>query len=481
MELSDLLAKIITLENRLSLLEQSNRLLKEQNAVLRKENTDLHKENTDLRKENAELRKELSKYKVSKNSRNSSIPPSKDDNRPKPNQSLRKPSNKPLGGQSGHKGNTLKMVEHPDVVMDLCPDYCTDCGCDLTQVSGKLYGKRQQIDLPPITPVYTEYRTYSKACNCGKVTTSNFPSYVNASVSYGPTIEGIVGYFHARHYLPYARMQEVFTDLFGVSISQGGIECLLKRFADKTTGVYEMIKQRIAQSDVVGSDETGVKVNGEKDWMWTWQNQCLTYICYSANRAKTTIDQQFPQGFPNSVLVHDGWKPQLNTKAKAHQSCFPHLLRTLKYLNQKYPDAHWAKEFEELLYNAIEIINNQTFDSPIFQNKRAQIIATLDYLLQHPPDKNHKELYTFYNRMGKERQHLFTFLYIQGVPYDNNASERAIRNIKVKQKISGQFKNQTSAQNFAKIRSVIDTVVKNGQNIISAITTIAKEESQLAY
>ncbi len=73
------------------------------------------------------------------------------------------------------------------------------------------------------------------------------------------------------------------------------------------------------------------------------------------------------------------------------------------------------------------------------------------------PDKKYKELFTFYTRMGRERQSLFTFFFIKEVPPDNNASERAIRNVKVKQKISGQFKTERTAQNFAKIRSVIDS------------------------
>ena len=82
--------------------------------------------------------------------------------------------------------------------------------------------------------------------------------------------------------------------------------------------------------------------------------------------------------------------------------------------------------------------------------------------------------------MRREQQNLFVFLYIQEVPADNNASERAIRNIKVKQKISGQFKTVTAAENFVKIRSVIDTTIKNGKNVLQALALIAKFEYQFA-
>jgi transposase len=64
------------------------------------------------------------------------------------------------------------------------------------------------------------------------------------------------------------------------------------------------------------------------------------------------------------------------------------------------------------------------------------------------------------------------------VPPDNNGSERAVRNIKVKQKISGQFKIEKTAQNFAQIRSVIDTTIKNGLNVLDALNLIAKLEVQ---
>jgi len=78
--------------------------------------------------------------------------------------------------------------------------------------------------------------------------------------------------------------------------------------------------------------------------------------------------------------------------------------------------------------------------------------------------------------MGWERQNLFTFLFIRDVPPDNNGSERAVRNIKVKQKIYGQFKLGTTAQNFAQIRSVIDTAIKNGLNVLDTLSLIAKLE-----
>jgi len=451
MELSDLLAELAFLKQELAL----------------------------LRLENADLKKRLSKYETPKNSRNSSIPASKDENRPKANQSLRKVSTKKPGGQFGRKGKTLEMTATPDQVIELHPNYCRECGSSLTAIVSKKQQVRQIIDIPPIKAFFTEYRSFSKQCSCGCKNNGEFPRNVSASISYGSNIEALVGYFHARQYLPFARMKETFSDVFNIPISEGGIHCLLNRFAAKTTPVYQLIKEQVSNSAVIGADETGVKVNGNKHWIWTWQTPNATYITHSDTRGRRAIEKEFPEGFTQSVLVSDGWRPQLATPALHHQECLPHLLRRLNYLNERYSNHPWSTKFQELLYQALSLKKHQEFESEKYNRKRGVIIQEFENLLEQPPDKEFKELYTFYKRMDREQQNLFVFLYIKDVPADNNASERAIRNIKVKQKISGQFKTVTAAENFAKIRSVIDTTIKNGMNVLQALTLIAKFEYQL--
>ena len=437
----------------------------------------LEKENLLLKKENKILPERLSRYENPKNSRNSSIPPSKDENRPKKNQSLRNKTEKKPGGQPGRKGRTLEMTATPDNVVDLYPDFCNDCGISLENTQAIFDKSRQIVDIPPINAVWTEYRTYTKNCNCGCNTLSDFPEDVKSPVSYGSNIESLIGYFHARQYLPFSRMKEMMSDVFNINISEGGLHYLLNRFADKTAPFYENIRQRVSQSKVIGTDETGVKVNGNKHWFWTWQTQNLTYIAHSDTRGKAAINTHFPDGFPEATLVRDGWRAQTGTIAAHHQTCLAHLLRDLKYHNEKY-SSKWSMNFRILLLDAMELSETKETNQP---RNRYKIIQRLEILLLKPPNKKHKELYTFYKRICRERQNLFTFLFIENVPPDNNASERAIRNVKVKQKISGQFKTERTAQNFAMIRSVIDTTIKNGMNVLEALNLIAKFQLNSIY
>jgi transposase len=433
-----------------------------------------------LKEENRLLKEEIHFLKHKKDSHNSSIPPSKDEWSPKRTNSLRQATGKKSGGQPGHKGKTLEMADTPDEIVEINPEYCQCCGGSLQDIMGQKEERRQVLDIPPIKAIFTEYQVYSKKCKCGHTTIPDFPDGINSPVSYGTNIEGLIGYFYARQYMPFARMQEMFNNIFNINISEGGIHYLLDRFADKINPVYKIIKERVQNSKVIGADETGAKVNDKKHWFWTWQTQKLTYIAHSENRGMDTINTNFPLGFPNSTLVSDAWKAQLNTTVRFHQCCLSHLQRNTKYLNELYEGNKWGNDFLKLLYESLELKQKMMPTDYYRQcHERDKIMDRFNQLLFEPPDQKDKELYIFYNRIVRDREHIFTFLFLPDVPPDNNASERAIRNIKVKQKISGQFKINKAAGNFAKIRSVIDTTIKNGLNVLDGLSLISKFGPQL--
>ncbi len=87
--------------------------------------------------------------------------------------------------------------------------------------------------------------------------------------------------------------------------------------------------------------------------------------------------------------------------------------------------------------------------------------------------KGPKKLQTLKNRLAKNAHTLWTFLDHLNVPPDNNGAERAIRNVKVKQKVSGQFRSEKGAAQFAIIRSVYDTIRKNNGKAFDALSLVA--------
>lgn len=429
-----------------------------------------------LVKENDSLKLELAGYKNKKNSGNSHIPPSQDQNRPKKNQSLRTKSGKKSGGQTGHEGSTLTFNSTPDEVIHYQPECCNHCGSDLSNVASTMIESRQVIDIPVIKTTCVEYRIYQKKCSCGNCMQSKFPGHVVANIQYGPVAESMIGYLHARQYMPYKRMKEFFTDAFNLPISEGSIANMLQRFMKKALPHYDTIKQRIEVASYVGSDETSMVVNGAKHWVWTWQNSLLTYIACTDNRGFKSIEQHFPEGLPNSIIGHDRYAAHFNCEAKKHQICTAHLLRDLQYITELYNNkCDWAVQMKDLIMQAINLKKELTIPDYYSCNKKRNILEkAMITILQTKIDETHSKAKTLQKNLLKHQKHILTFLWNNDVPPDNNGSERAIRNIKVKQKISGQFKSENGANNFAVIRSIIDTAIKSGQNVLATLALIAK-------
>jgi len=497
-QLEQRVAKFDGLYSILFQLEKKNELLKELNEKLERRAGQLEKESEQskrkierlskkvkeleyfegevkvLRRENIGLKEKLAKYENPKNSNNSSVPPSKDENRPFKSKSLRKKTGRKPGGQKGHEGTTLEMVSDPNEVLNHTPEYCECCGKDLAGTHGEFVERKQVIDLPPIEPIVTEHRVYKKECSCGHITMSSFPGGLKAPVSYGPMIESLTGYFHSRQYIPFLRMQELFRDIFSVPISEGGIHCLLNRLSTKALPLYHRIRDMITNSSVVGTDETGAKLNGKKIWIWTWQNDRVTWLKGTDNRGYKTIEENFPEGFKKSVFVHDCWKSHFQPEVHTHQLCTSHLLRELNYLEERYNHL-WPVRFRKFILDGIKLkekLDHGDYYQPI--RKRTALENRLKRLLASRLDEKHKELVSFQKRILKYKDYILTFLYHPKVPPDNNGSERAIRNVKVKQKISGQFKSSKGVENFMVLRSITDTTLKNDQNVLKALNLIAK-------
>lgn len=445
--------------------------LEEQVQGLLEEVRRLQAINKKLAKRIEYLEDELRKSKIHKNSNNSSKPPSTDMYKLKRNQSLRESTGKKSGGQIGHLGTYLKLIEAPDEIIKIEANYCNECGCNLESEASEIQTKRQLIDIPAIQRKVTEYHNCVKSCpKCGHKQAGGFPDGIKHRIQYGNNIEAVIAYLSVYQYIPYKRLTECLRQLFNIEMSQGSIDNILNRMSLKAHPVYKKIKEMLPQSDNVGSDETSVKVDGKKSWVWVWQSANETYLSVSESRGSKAIEDEFPEGFNNSILTTDRWAAQLKTIAKGHQLCIAHLFRDLEYLLQ-VENNQWTIEIKQLFKTALQLKEKK---SEYSKNdiEAIELERKLDILLREeiPKGTNPKTL-TLQKSLIKQRNNILTFLYNAETPADNNGSERAIRNVKVKQKVSGQFK--TGQNRFCILRSIIDTCNKIGQDIMVALTAIA--------
>lgn len=462
------MSKKESIEERLDKLLNEVDNINSQVSDLQDRVVELETENRQLRKENSTLKKRLAKYETPKNSKNSSKPPSSDYPKIARTNSLRKKTGRKPGGQKGRTGNTLEIVSTPDFITEYHANYCTCCGEDLSVIEGEYAGARQVIDIPPIKPVVTEHRIYSKQCRCGHLNQGSYPSEVKAPVSYGGGVQSLIGYMSARQYIPYERLQEFLNTVMGLNISIGGINHLTGKLVKKAESYYEQIRTKVLSSKVVGADETGVNINGKLNWAWVFQTPALTFLSIHAKRGFAAIEEIMPEGFNNNILLSDCWKSYFKTDAKDHQLCTAHLLRELEYFVQRYPTDNWASQMRTLIKDALLLYKECDLD----QERNFKIWIKYHALLEQEIHEECEEVITFQNRLIRYKPYLFNFLSDHDIPPDNNASERAVRNFKVKQKVSGFFKSKEGADSYAILRSVIDTAIKNEQNPLSVLRAI---------
>lgn len=411
-------------------------------------------------------------------SENSSLPPSKDPIGFRRTQSLRQKSERPNGGQPGHKGHTKEQTTLPNKTIECFPDVCPECGRRIDPAGAHIAERRQIWDLPlPIAPIVTEYQSMECTCQCGCHCKGQLPQEATAPVSYGANVHALVGYMSTLQSIPFKRMVDILNNVFGLQMSQGTVSNILQRMRKKAEKEMDAIRSEIEKAEVVGADETGVKINGEQHWVWTFQTEALTYMAVDKGRGKAVIDKHFPEGLPQSILVTDRHSSYFKMDVKDHQICIAHLLRNLIYLSQTVPDSDWPTKMMSLLREAIHL-KHLSPQGCVDAREADRIRGHLDELMDKLPivddEAQQKTLSDFLLNLMPKKEFMLTFLTNPAVPADNNASERSVRPVKTKMKISGQFKNEEGAASYTSLHSIIQTARKNNRDPFAALAELAR-------
>ena len=420
------------------------------------------------------LQDNIVQEKPPKNSGNSSIPTGKEINTPKKNQSTRKKGGK-NGGQFGHKGTTLKQSDTPDEIIDIGYNInnCQKCNYDLSTILQELKEKRQvlDLDLKDTLKKITQYQSYSKTCpKCGYKNHDNvYPEFVAPHISYGKNIIAIVVYLNVVHYVSYTRIVQTLKTMYKIDISEGTVDNLIKKASKLSQNEINKIVSQLELSDIVGIDETGVKVNGNRDWHWVFQNDTNTFIVHNESRGTKVIDEHFPNGFADAIVVHDNYSSYNNLVASGEQLCLAHKLRDLNYAiecdNTKLMKDIKLLFQEAMIDHKLDLLPQQR------EILKEEYEKEFDYLLSRPVIEK-SETAKQIKSLIKARDKIFTFLLYPNIPPDNNGSERAIRNLKVKLKVSQQFKSPQGAKDYATLRSIIDTARKRDLNEFKVVRDI---------
>lgn len=500
-------SKSMTTEEELIHLRQENHLLREVVAEQR-ETINLQHERLQLQEAQlataqqaiAQLEAQLATLQLQmdrlqkqrkKDSHNSHLPPSSDRFQRHP-KSLRSKSERSVGGQKGHQGHTLMLVDHPDHVIVHTISHCHQCHQCLHDEPALAVERRQVIDLPTQRAVVIEHQSQSKWCShCQHISQAPFPHDLHAPVQYSNAMGALAVYLVEYQLLPYERSCALLEDVFGQTMSVGTLKTLIQRCAKHLEPVETLISEALGVQPVIHQDETGCHV-GTKRW-WVHVNctsQLTWYVVHAQRGAQALQDMGLLARFAG-VSVHDGWKSYQQFSC-GHGLCNVHHLRELTFLQEECQQA-WAGQMKMLLLEMKAHVHDartsglSQLPSSLYRSLRARYATLLHQGYQSQPPETganasapkrgrpkQSPARNMLDRLSQQEEAVLAFLYDFAVPFDNSQAERDIRMIKLQQKVSGCFRSVLGAQAFCRIRSYLSTLRKQDQQLLPALEATLK-------
>jgi transposase len=421
--------------------------------------------------------------RLSKDSHTSSKPPSSDPPAKQP-RSLRSKSGRKPGGQPGHEGKTLPLVETPDEVVLHPLTECPHCQGGLETVPVVTVERRQVVELPPIQAHVTEHQAEVKQCpRCGVLSRGVFPTEVTAPVQYGPRLCAVGVYLTGYELLPYGRSGELMADLFGVSVSEGTLYRFMQTASEVLEPTERALKGALTKAEVAHFDETGGRIAGKLRWFHIASTATLTLYAWHPKRGQVAMTEiGILPGF-GGIACHDAWASYF-AFGSPHSLCNGHHLRELAFLIERYDQA-WAEKMATVLREAYRTVEaakaggetalDPTVVEGIERRYREQIAEgyAANPASERVPGRRGKvkqaPARNLLDRLSRYETETLRFLHDFRVPFDNNQAERDVRMLKVQQKVSGGFRSEAGASAFCRVRSYLSTARKQGHNVLVAL------------
>jgi transposase len=445
----------------------------------------------------ADLREQLKTLarEKSRNSGNSSLPPSSDDAVPGRNQPSRqrwraaeRTAKKKRGKQPGSPGASMTW-EVPDRVVDHYPQGACSCGTGLENAADLGVARSyQQEEVPAQVSQRLQHDLHRVRCGgCGKAHDAQRPDGVPAAaLSVGPRLRALAVYLVIHQHVPVERCRQLLSDVTGAEVSAGFVHSCLRKASSLAAGTVALIRKLIAAAPVAGFDETTLRAGpaGEKKYVHGAFTERLSAFWLGTRGLDTMEDAGILPDFAG-IAVTDRYKNYWNPRWEhvlGHQACLAHLLRDFEDCAEAYPGAIWPAQAQRALRGMIHAWHDAVDQGlpaipgdalkPLAHEFRHAVLTGLASVPRVPGPKNQvkqkpgRELLEF---CRDRRDDVLRFTRDTAVWPTNNLSERGVRPLKTQQKISGRLTSDDATQDRLDIRSYLDTARKHGKNAMDVL------------
>lgn len=427
--------------------------------------------------ENDELKIKIAK--LSKNSSNSSKPPSSDIVKPPKKQNGKGGRKNKIGGQPGHLRNERPLFskEEIDHEIDYHLDECPECNsADIEFLPEFEPQVLQQIELKEKPFEIFEHRRYAYLCkSCGKIHYAPFPSEVVKEGLFKERLSALVCTMKYSCNVSYSNIRKFLADVFGpqVKVSDGYLAKIIQKGSNALKPSYQQLLNYLPSAKIVNVDETGHKENKEKHWTWVFRADLFVLFKIEKSRGSDVLIEVLGKEF-DGVLgcdLYSAYKKYMRVFNIVIQFCMAHLIRDVKFLTC-LPDKKTSKYGERLLNGLRELfsvihkcdtMSKKAFDKALQKSKK-KILRVGKYNV--PNSREAKNMARRFKKFGKE---YFEFITTPGIEPTNNIAEQAIRFIVIYRRVSQgtrSIKGRTACERFW---TVVGTCSLQGKSVFEFI------------
>jgi transposase len=398
-----------------------------------------------------------------KTSRTSSKPPSTD-------RKQQREKSKPGGAKPGHEGQSRRLSETTDQVIDHRPDHCPCCRAALgSDLPSEVVSLHERIDLPEVKPSFERHQRLAVRCPaCGTRVVAAMPAAAKGT-PFGPRLHAVATYLKTFQALSYERLQGALADLFGLTISQGGLMNLLRRAQGRFRAGRADAVAALRRAEVVASDETGVRIEGANAYHWVFR--CPEAVVHHAAPTRAgSVVREMMDGHRPEVWLSDRYSAQQG-HAAAQQTCLAHLARDVAYAREASDDP-LPLQLELWLGSAFALAGAiTTYAASTRAAKQRAMERRLTEILEAPTRCDLAR--ALQRKFRRARDQLLTFVAFPGaVEVTNNACERDLRPAVVQRKVTNGYRAMWAAEGEAAVRTVVDTArLRSGASPFSTILT----------
>lgn len=395
----------------------------------------------------------------------------------------REKSNRKRGGQPGREKKTLRAFGEDEVTINQrhVLDQCPECGGELEELQDQETRDESDYEVKIIKKrhKYPKYRCKK----CGKTVQAEIPYRLREENQYGPEVQAMLLALLDLGFVSVSRAREILTGMLGgkLSPSEGYVGKIQKKAARGLKEFRQEVRKACLGETLLHWDDTVIFMNTKRACFRFYGNKKLAY--YTAHEKKDAAGIEADGILSNltekTALVHDHVKYNYRKEFLFRNiECVQHLERELqKVYNESGHE--WAKRVKELIGETIHKRKEhlEKGERCFTDQETTDFEDRLENLMIQAKRESEKSVKRYYHgdeinalkKLEEYRENYFAWVYDFDIPTTNNLAESSLRMTKTKMKVSGQFQKERTADEFAAVRTYIETCKRNGKNVYEAL------------